>query len=248
MVRTPVGFVRGTVLAFALSFAPVYSVAAKAPASTKAAAAKVAAKKAAAKKAAAAKAEARLAAMSIEERVDNLKPGQWVWQPDRASGGPVELFVSLGLQKAYVYRGGTLIGATTISSGREGHDTPVGRFPILQKRVKHFSNKYDNAPMPYMQRLTWSGVALHGGHIPGYPASHGCIRLPTKFAAKLFEVTDVGATVLVADETPSPEAAYAMLQGRNVQSAMGGPEEEIEPSSAFEEIGRTVEALASTGE
>jgi lipoprotein-anchoring transpeptidase ErfK/SrfK len=242
MVRTPVGFVRGTVLAFALSFAPVYSVAAKAPASTKAAAAKVAAKKVAAKKAAAA--EARLAAMPIEERIDNLKPGQWVWQPERGRGGPVEVFVSLGLQKAYVYQGGALIGATTISSGKVGHDTPVGRFPILQKRETHFSNKYDNAPMPFMQRLTWSGVALHAGQIPGYPASHGCVRLPKKFAAKLFEATTLGSTVMIADETPAPEAAYAMLQGRNVQSAMGGPLEEVEESPALAEMRETIEELA----
>jgi lipoprotein-anchoring transpeptidase ErfK/SrfK len=187
---------------------------------------------------------------SIEERVAGLKPGQWVWRPELASAGPVELVVSLPMQMVFVYRAGTLIGAATVSTGMPGYETPPGRFRILQKREKHFSNQYDNAPMPFMQRLTWSGVALHAGAIPGKPASHGCVRLPKTFAAKLYGATSLGATVLIVDEAPSPEAAYALLQGRSFESAMGGPEEPIEeqaalePSPAIAELERVIDGLA----
>jgi hypothetical protein len=132
---------------------------------------------------------------------DNLRPGQFVWQPERASAGPVEVVVSLGAQRAWVYRSGTLIGTSTISSGRRGHESPVGRFEILQKRKIHRSNRYSNAPMPFMQRLNWYGVALHGGKVPGYPASHGCIRLPMKFAEALYGATELGSFVFVAPAT-----------------------------------------------
>ena len=220
MISPTIRLVRGTVVAFAICAAPVYSAAAKAPAPAKTAAT---AKKASLDKAAA----AAKAALPIEERAAGLKPGHWVWQPDRSAEGEVEIVVSLPLQIAYIYRGGTLIGATTVSTGQPGKDTPTGRFSILQKREKHFSNLYDNAPMPFMQRLTWDGVALHAGAIPGYPASHGCIRLPSKLAAKLYAATDLGATVVIVDEAPSAEAAYAMLTGETFQTAMGGPEEPV---------------------
>jgi lipoprotein-anchoring transpeptidase ErfK/SrfK len=203
MIRTPV-FVRGSALVLAICFASSQPLAAK-PASSPA---------------------------PIEQRVDNLEPGRWVWQPERAASGEVEVVVSIPLQKAYVYRGGTLIGASTVSTGKPGHDTPAGRFNILQKREKHFSNLYDNAPMPFMQRLTWDGIALHAGAIPGEPASHGCIRLPKTFAAKLFAATELGATVLVVDDAPSPEAAYAMLSGQSVPVGMGGPDEPLDTAEA----------------
>ncbi|HWH23021.1 MAG TPA: L,D-transpeptidase family protein [Allosphingosinicella sp.] len=153
-------------------------------------------------------------APSVETSANSLKPGQFVWQPERAKEGPVEIMISLGQQRAYVFRSGTLIGVSTISSGKPGHDSPVGLFPILQKKKDHRSNKYNNAPMPYMQRLNWYGVALHGGAIPGYPASHGCIRLPMKFAQHLFQATQIGSRVFIADEVPSsPKAALAMVRG-----------------------------------
>ncbi|HEV2080585.1 MAG TPA: L,D-transpeptidase family protein [Allosphingosinicella sp.] len=136
----------------------------------------------------------------LDAKADALKPGQFLWEPGRATGGPVEIVISLGLQRAYVYRGGTLIGVSTVSSGRTGHESPVGRFQILEKRKVHRSNRYNDAPMPFMQRLTWRGVALHAGEIPGRPASHGCIRLPAKFAQSLFEATSVGSSVFIADE------------------------------------------------
>jgi L,D-transpeptidase catalytic domain len=151
---------------------------------------------------------------SIEARADDLKPGQYVWNASGAPEGPLEIVVSLDAQMAYVYRGGSLIGASTVSTGKEGHETPTGHFPILQKRKVHHSNRYDNAPMPYMQRLNWHGVALHGGQIPGYPASHGCVRLPMKFAQKLFGATSLGASVYIVGTAPaSPELALDMARG-----------------------------------
>ena len=114
------------------------------------------------------------------------------------------LVVSLDEQRAYVYRNGIAIGLTTISSGKAGHETPTGVFTILQKDKDHRSNLYNSAPMPYMQRLTWDGIALHGGSLPGHPASHGCVRLPQAFAQKLFRETQRGDTVVVADAKSSP--------------------------------------------
>jgi hypothetical protein len=153
----------------------------------------------------------------------SLKPGEFVWQPERAPVGAVEIVVSIPLQRAYVYRGGTLIGLTTVSTGRPGHRTPTGKFDILEKHARHFSKKYNNAPMPYMQRLTWDGIALHAGHIPGTPASHGCVRLPLDFARNLFGVTSVGATVHIIQQSPAPGEALAMVRGNGAYTGMGGP-------------------------
>ncbi len=157
-----------------------------------------------------------------------LEPGQFVWQPDRAPDGEVEIVVSVPLQTVYVYRGGILIGVSTASTGRAGYDTPVGRFAILQKNRDHRSNLYDDAPMPFMQRLTWDGVALHGGDIPGYPASHGCIRLPSRFARHLFAATELGGAVHVVDAAPAtPEEALALARGGDSYSGMGGPDPDL---------------------
>ena len=133
-----------------------------------------------------------------------LKPGEFLWHPEIAPEGPVVLVVSLDTQRAYVYRNGIAIGVSTISSGKPGKDTPTGVFTILQKNKDHKSNLYNNAPMPYMQRLTWDGIALHGGALPGYPASHGCVRLPHPFAAKVFGITRNGDTVVVTDARAAP--------------------------------------------
>ena len=135
---------------------------------------------------------------------EKLAPGEYVWVPEVSPRGPIVMVVSLPEQKAYVYRNGVLIGATTVSTGKKGHDTPTGVFTILQKNEDHYSNLYNNAPMPYMQRLTWSGVALHAGRLPGYPASHGCVRMPYEFAQKLFSETKTGMTVVVADAKQFP--------------------------------------------
>lgn len=99
------------------------------------------------------------------------------------------------------------IGATTISSDKPGYETPTGVFTILQKQVEHYSSKYDAAPMPYMERVTWGGVALHAGHNPGYAASHGCIRLPLGFAKLLYGVTKLGMTVVITDSPTTPRVA-----------------------------------------
>ena len=122
---------------------------------------------------------------TMEHKVS--RPGSYVWEPDRSPDGAVLVVVSLPEQRAHIYRDGKRIGLTTISTGSEGRETPPGQFEILQKKVTHRSNLYDDAPMPFMQRLTWDGIALHAGKLPGYPASHGCIRLPDAFAKLLFE-------------------------------------------------------------
>src|SRR5687767_7392921 len=154
---------------------------------------------------------ARSAAAALEST--ELQPGEFVWQPERSPAGEVEIVVSIPLQRAYVYRGGSLIGVTTVSTGKPGHSTPVGTFTILQKRREHYSNLYNNAPMPFMQRLTWGGVALHAGQIPGHPASHGCIRLPLAFARHLFGATEMGGAVHVTDLAPTAAGALAMVGG-----------------------------------
>ena len=129
-----------------------------------------------------------------------MAPGDYEWDPSRSPAGDVVIVVSLPQQLVHVYRGGVRIGMSTISSGRPGHDTPTGVFTILQKQKMHRSTLYDDAPMPFMQRLTWDGVALHAGRLPGYPASHGCIRLPAAFAEALYDVTGHDNVVIVADD------------------------------------------------
>ncbi|MEO7241159.1 MAG: L,D-transpeptidase family protein [Sphingomicrobium sp.] len=136
-------------------------------------------------------------AMAAKFGKDTLDPGEFVWDDNATIDSDTRVLVSLSAQKAYVFNGGELIGATTISSGATGHETPIGVFPILEKKTMYHSRKYDNAPMPFMQRIDDYGIALHAGRNPGFPASHGCIRLPAKFAAKLFKVTAVGSEVII---------------------------------------------------
>ncbi|WP_426163853.1 L,D-transpeptidase [Sandarakinorhabdus sp. DWP1-3-1] len=133
----------------------------------------------------------------IDTPVLALKPGEWIWDAEIAPSGPMLVVVNLSTQRAYAYRNGVRIGATTISSGKSSKATPTGVFTILQKNKDHKSNLYDSAPMPYMQRLTWDGIAMHAGNLPGYPASHGCIRLPLEFSKKLFDTSSMGMTVVV---------------------------------------------------
>lgn len=140
-----------------------------------------------------------LNAGSVLDAVGRLKPGDFIWAPPVAPAGPSLLIVNIATQRAVLYRNGLPIAVTTVSTGKPGHLTPTGVFTILQKQVTHFSSLYDAAPMPYMQRLTWGGVALHGGNLPGYPASHGCIRLPRPFARLLYGATRLGMTVMVVD-------------------------------------------------
>jgi len=144
---------------------------------------------------------------AIAETVRKMKPGEYLWAPDVAPDGPVLVIVSLDTQRAYVYRNGLPIGISTVSTGKSGHETPTGIFTVLQKAVDHKSNLYNSAPMPFMQRLTWDGIAMHAGNLPGYPASHGCIRLPTEFARLLYGVTRLGLTVVITDEADVPRVA-----------------------------------------
>jgi hypothetical protein len=141
----------------------------------------------------------------VDGAIEELKPGEYLWAPDIAPQGPVTIIVSLATQRAYAYRNGVPIGVSTVSTGAPGHETPTGVFVILQKAVKHNSNKYNNASMPFMQRLTWDGIAMHAGKLPGYPASHGCIRLPLEFAKLLFGITELGLTVVITDNPLAPE-------------------------------------------
>lgn len=149
--------------------------------------------------------------MPANTPVESLKPGQWVWYAEAVPEGPMLMLVSINQQKAYLYRNGIRVAVSTVSTGKKGHETPTGVFTILQKNKDHKSNLYKDAKnnaasMPYMQRLTWDGIALHSGNLPGYPASHGCVRMPDGFAQRLFTETDLGMTVIVSnDKVASPE-------------------------------------------
>ena len=145
---------------------------------------------------------------------DGLRPGQYIWQGVAGSPAPVSMVIDLERQVAYVYQGYALVGITTVSTGRRGYATPAGVFPILQKQSWHRSNRYGDAPMPYMQRLTWSGVALHAGGVPGYRQSHGCIHLPHRFAVALYGITRVGQIVQIRRAMPLPHAALASAADR----------------------------------
>jgi hypothetical protein len=136
--------------------------------------------------------------------ISQLKKGEFLWMADAVNSGPIVMVVSITEQRAYVYRNGILIGATTVSTGRPGHLTPTGVFTVLQKQKEHRSTIYDGAPMPYMQRLTWGGIALHAGGLPGYPESHGCVHLPSEFAKELFAISPAGMTVVIADAASEP--------------------------------------------
>jgi L,D-transpeptidase catalytic domain len=141
---------------------------------------------------------------AVKPFTSELKPGDYVWHPEVSPAGPVVVFVSLPDQVVYVYRNGVRIGRSAVSTGKPGKATPTGVFTVLQKKVDHESSIYKRAKMPHMQRLTWTGIALHAGHLPGYPASAGCVRLPVDFAAKLYAVTTLGTTVIIADNRSAP--------------------------------------------
>jgi hypothetical protein len=134
----------------------------------------------------------------------------------RTGGEPILAIVSLRNQRVTVYDADGWILRAPVSSGQKGRETPAGVFTVLQKKAEHYSNLYDDAYMPHMQRITWSGIALHGGVLPGYPASHGCVRLPFDFAARLFDVTRLGMRVIVApgDVVPVEVSHPALFQTR----------------------------------
>ena len=121
----------------------------------------------------------------------------------RPAGPPVMAIVSLRDQRVTVYDADGWIMRAPVSSGRKGYETPAGIYSVLQKEAEHYSNLYDDGYMPFMQRITWSGIALHGGPLPGYPASHGCVRMPLEFAERLFDLTRIGMRVIVAPADPA---------------------------------------------
>jgi hypothetical protein len=161
---------------------------------------------------------------TVMQAVEGLKQGEYLWAPEMSPDGPVLVLVSLSNQRAIAYRNGIPIGVSTVSSGKDGYQTPTGVFMILQKNVVHKSNRYSDAPMPYMQRLTWDGIALHAGSIPGFPASHGCVRLPLGFAKLLYGVTKLGLTVVITNESAVPRLAPTpdlLTPGSTALSASG---------------------------
>jgi hypothetical protein len=130
----------------------------------------------------------------------------------RIAGEPIMAIVSLRDQRITLYDATGWILRAPVSSGQKGRETPAGIFSVIQKEAEHYSNLYDDAFMPHMQRITWSGIALHGGPLPGFAASHGCIRLPYDFAARLFDLTRVGIRVIVAPTDVAPiEIAHPAL-------------------------------------
>ncbi len=126
-----------------------------------------------------------------------LKPGEYMWVSSIPTDGETRVVIDRLTQMAYVYRDDKLIGAATISTARQGYITPLGEWKILEKRPFYRSKKYDNAPMPWMERIDEYGIALHGGGTPGRPESHGCIHLPNKFAEKLYGLTKIGTKVVI---------------------------------------------------
>ena len=185
------------------------------------------------------------------EAVEALRAGQFIWFDDArltpaSTGSDVSIIVSLPDQRAYIYRGDSLIGATTVSTGKPGKETPVGDFTILQKKTFHRSNLYSNAPMPFMQRLTWDGIALHAGHLPGYPASHGCIRMPAAFAKQLYQLTEMGGYVSVVDYpifdpfdgAPTPPMIAADTASLNIEGYDMVTMSNAQPASLIEAVQR----------
>ncbi len=170
----------------------------------------------------------------LEAFAPDLKTGDYVWHPEISPAGPVVVLISLSRQILYVYRNGIRIGRSTVSSGKEGHRTPTGVFTILEKQVRHVSTIFRGASMPYMERLTWGGVAMHGGNLPGYPASHACVRLPIEFARKLYSVTGLGTTVIVTDGESASGATSApgLLFAATSQDGSSDGREVWEPEKA----------------
>ncbi len=143
-------------------------------------------------------------AQAVLNEIHELKPGEFTWHAERSPKGPVAVIVSIPEQRVHVYRNGVRIAVSTCSTGKPGHATPTGVFVVLQKDKHHRSSTYGGAPMPNMNRLTWGGIALHAGQLPGYPASHGCVRLPMAFSERLFAITHIGTPVILAGSKSDP--------------------------------------------
>jgi lipoprotein-anchoring transpeptidase ErfK/SrfK len=147
-----------------------------------------------------------------QERFDEPKPDLAKTPNEKPLKGPYQIVVSINTQHVSLYGSDGLIRTSSVSTGMRDHPTPMGVFTVIGKERYHRSNIYSNAPMPFMQRITWSGVALHEGVLPGYPASHGCIRVGSEFAVFLWKSTKIGTRVIVTREEPAPvEISHAKL-------------------------------------
>src|SRR6266702_7259852 len=157
--------------------------------------------------------------------------------------GPLIIAISIEKQSLKIYDANGFFAETPISTGMRGHPTPMGVFSIIQKHKFHHSNIYSNAPMPYMKRITWSGVAMHAGVLPGYPASHGCIRMPMAFAMKMWNWTKMGARVVVTPGEMTPanfshpllvtqKAAPAAAQESKIEAPFGTKSDKAADASA----------------
>jgi hypothetical protein len=191
----------------------------------------------------------------VVKEIHALKPGEFTWHPERSPKGPVAVVVSVPEQLVHVYRNGIRIAVTTCSTGKPGHETPTGVFTILEKDKDHRSSTYNGAPMPNMNRLTWDGIALHAGQLPGYPASHGCVRLPMAFSEKLWTVTHPGTPVIIAGSHTDPWelthpglvlGAYAEHEFEDAVAALDGKRHPSDWSGAAEYPVTTV--IASTAD
>jgi hypothetical protein len=168
----------------------------------------------------------------------------------RSPGEPVMAIVSLQRQQITIYDAKGLILRAPVSSGQKGRETPAGIFSVLEKDADHHSNLYDDASMPHMQRLTWSGIALHGGPLPGHPASHGCIRLPYEFAERLFDMTNVGMRVIVAprDAAPvaiAPPGLFSLASAADEEAAAKAAVAEAEEAAKKADRARTAALMAA---
>jgi hypothetical protein len=152
-------------------------------------------------------------AIPLKPEDKKLKPGEFSWHPERSPKGPLLVVCTIDDQMLYAYRNGIEIARSTVSTGRKGKTTPSGVFTILQRKVEHESSIYKGAQMPYMQRLTWTGIAMHAGKLPGYPASAGCIRMPLEFSELIFGEMENGSTVVITNKksTPSKSATPASI-------------------------------------
>lgn len=191
----------------------------------------------------------------VLKEISDLKPGEFTWHPDRQPTGPVAVVVSLPEQLCHVYRNGIRIAVSTCSSGKPGHETPTGVFVVLQKAKVHHSSTYNEASMPNTERLTWSGVALHAGGLPGYPSSHGCVHLPLDFSAKLFEITHLGTPVIVSGSHSDPWelthpgmvlAGYAESEFDQVEAGLAGKKQPADWVAA--EANPVISVIASSAD
>jgi lipoprotein-anchoring transpeptidase ErfK/SrfK len=148
--------------------------------------------------------ESRPKADSQRQRAAKSHESEPKAKSQEVAKGPLEIIISIADQRISVYDDGTLIGRSSVSTGVQGHPTPIGVFSVIGKERWHRSNIYSAAPMPYMQRITWSGIALHAGVLPGHPASHGCIRLANDFAVRLWRLTKRGTRVIIARHDVHP--------------------------------------------